>query len=410
MRIGPWSLLGLVALGTAGIGGALLALSSRSTPAHRPGYAEAVRGLDDWVDVNVGRSRRDPRSWLALANLGEAYRQRALLTGDELDLGRAERSLEDAFIAAPGAAGPWLARAKLSATLHRWNEIERDLAHVDATTMVDDADLAGAEGLRAERAFQRGDYARAIAGYRRAAELDPGPARLATLASGLAVTGGGTEAEILFSRAEAACTPADPVTAAWVELERANTAFELEHFDEALTRATHAEQLLPGWWRARGRIADARAALGQHDAAITDYRGLIARTQRAEYMDALARELRVAGDPEADRWIARAGTIYDAQLATDPEAAWAHAFQHFLDFGDPQRALDLAERDHALRPGGETTLRLALADLRASRLADARTLVDALEATPWDVPRVGRAARLIHAAGGGNGIARGDAP
>ena len=48
-----------------------------------------------------------------------------------------------------------------------------------------------------------------------------------------------------------------------------------------------------------------------------------------------------------------------------------HAAEHLLQFGDPARALDLARRDHALRPYGDSAALLAAALLANRRPAEA---------------------------------------
>lgn len=48
-------------------------------------------------------------------------------------------------------------------------------------------------------------------------------------------------------------------------------------------------------------------------------------------------------------------------MARFPEASWGHALGHFLEFGDPARAVDLAERNWRLHPNEEARSALAAA-------------------------------------------------
>ena len=70
--------------------------------------------------------------------------------------------------------------------------------------------------------------------------------------------------------------------------------------------------------------------------------------------------------------------------------------------GDPDLVIALAERNRALRPGGEVTLLLAQAYLKADRVADAGQVIDGLLATPWrNVELHATAATVYRALGNG---------
>ena len=57
--------------------------------------------------------------------------------------------------------------------------------------------------------------------------------------------------------------------------------------------------------------------------------------------------------------------------------------EHYLAFGDPARALDLAQRDYAARPYGGSAIALAWAELANNRPAEALRLMDRLATGPW---------------------------
>ena len=66
-----------------------------------------------------------------------------------------------------------------------------------------------------------------------------------------------------------------------------------------------------------------------------------------------------------------------------PEAAYGHALDHYLNFGDPAVALDIAKRNYALRPNGEAASGLAWALLANHRPADALAAIKPILASGW---------------------------
>jgi Xaa-Pro aminopeptidase len=98
------------------------------------------------------------------------------------------------------------------------------------------------------------------------------------------------------------------------------------------------------------------------------YADLVARTGNPEFMDALARLLRARGEEaRAQAWIAAARRVHEQRLALFPEASWGHALGHFLDFGEPEIAVTLAEMNWRLRPNREAAQLLEAAYARAGR-------------------------------------------
>ncbi|MBA3708695.1 MAG: hypothetical protein H0W83_07750 [Planctomycetes bacterium] len=410
MPAGPWTILAVVAVVTVVVGGGAIAVGGRgassagsagdawSPPA---GYQLAVQDLDSRVQNAESRTRRDPRSWLACEGLAQAYRTRAQLTGDWLDYDRARQSIARAFVIAGNGVGPFLARAQLDASLHRWNDIEADLIAADDAMPKDD-ERASIIGLRSERAMQSGRYDEALDGYERAAGLDHTMPRLFALADAHNSLGEHDLADRLLDEAEHLAPGRDPVACAWLQLQRGVIAQDRGQFDEAQRRYEHADAILPGWWRVEGRLADVRALSGDTDAAESAYRSLVKRTSNPEFMDALARLARRRGDQkDAARWISLAGTIYDGEFADAPEAGCGHGLEHALDLDDDtSHAITLAEMNHRLRPGGEATVKLARAYLRAGRTSEAQALVEQTLATRWDTRQLhGTAADVFTAAG-----------
>ncbi len=411
--------LALLGLGT---GGALMVSAARAEPAAACAtsgwatapaahtYRDAVRSLDDAIASESARAAMDPSSWLVQGTLAANYRSRAVVTGDAADYERAQAALDAAFRLAPAGAGPFLARAQLHASLHRWDLMEADLVAVERG-LPKDWQRATAVGLRGDYALQCGQYARARACLERAADLDPSAARLCALAELRNATGDFPAADSLLDQAVRACAPRDYPQRAWLLFERATMVLARGHARAAAGWVARAQEAMPGWWRADGLAADIAARLGDAaDAAASDLR-LVRATGNPLFMDALARLARGRSDAaEAERWTSLAWAVYAQQLATIPAAAGAHALDHVLDLTqDGALAVRLAEANHGMRPGGESGIQLARAYLLAGRLADARVAIESVLASPYALPAVHRAAAEVYAAAGDAARARAQA-
>lgn len=155
-------------------------------------------------------------------------------------------------------------------------------------------------------------------------------------------------------------------------------------YEEALAHYQEADRRFDGWWLVHEHIAEVEVLLGHLDEAERRYRDVVERTNNPELIDALADLLEQRGHAdEAATFRARADARFEEQLEQLPEAAYGHALEHFLEHGTPERALELAEANYRMRPGGEATVRLAQALLRSDRAADARARLEPLLATRY---------------------------
>lgn len=350
-------------------------------------------------------------SWLAWQRLAEARLAQARLHADYPTFAAAEAALERAFaIAAPGA-GPFLTRAALNATLHRVDRVDADLAAVERTLLLSDRERAAVARLRAETALQCGRHAEAEAGYRAVLALRADAGACIGLAVLAAKTGDQDAARGWLDRADQATSPEDGRELAWVRLQRG--LFHLDHgrLDQAAAAYAEAETLCPGWWLVREHAAEILARRGQHTQARARYQALVAETGNPEFMDALSGVCADLGDATAAvQWRQRARSAWQGLLERFPEAAAGHALSHFLDSGDqPSSTLALAERNAALRPGGDALTALAAAQLAAGQTVDARTAIAQALAIGWDTAELHAVfARVLAAEGdqAGAGLAR----
>jgi hypothetical protein len=153
---------------------------------------------------------------------------------------------------------------------------------------------------------------------------------------------------------------------------------------EGRRRLELARTLFPGFWQTEEHLAELDGEEGRDEVAIVSYRSLVARTSDPEFMEALARLVAERDPGEARALLERSNAIYEERLAMLPEASYGHALEHFLRMvPDPRRAVEIAEKNCALRPNGEAKTRLAQAYLRAGRVADAKDVILEVTSSAW---------------------------
>ena len=355
-----------------------------AAPAPTKQHADELARIDQEIAATTQRAEAHPQGWLVLERIAGLHLGRARLSGDYDDYAKAEAALERAFTVAGKDAGPHLTRIALNFTLHRLDRVAADLERVEKYAIKTPADRRALRELGAELAFQQGRYADARAGFEAALAAEPEDVtNLARMALLRWKTGDFAGAEDLYGQALGKRVEGEP--AAWLHLQLGLMDLERGRHDEALAHYRDAAALLAGYWLLDEHIAEILTLQGQTDAALALYADIIARTDNPEFMDAVAGIHRAAGRTEAAApLIARADAIYEAQLLRFPEAAYGHALEHFLEFGDPKRAVTLAEANHRTRPNAEAKISLARAYLQAGRKDDARKAIDEALATPWN--------------------------
>ncbi len=360
-------------------------------------YADERGAAERAVRDMQAAIQRGPLVWPQWSNLAEAQLALAQLSGDYRFYLDAEQSLARAFALA-GSGGPYLARARFSFTVHRLDRVDADLLRAEREN---DPDTAAILGLRADLAFYRGHYPEALRGYRAALARREDLLGLVRLAVWHARMGNLSEAAALFDRGDAIYHGDSPHPRAWLALQRGLLELDRGRWDAALAHYHHALRLLPGWWLAREHIAEIHALRGDDEAAQREYQDIIGDTGNPEFMDAMARLLRHRGDePAAELWIARARKLYEERLAVLPEASYGHGLDHFLLFGTATEALKLARSNHALRPNGESQIKLVDALLNAGDVGEALRIAQRALASGWNTAALHAcAARAMAAAG-----------
>lgn len=373
-------------------------VTPRPRPAANASYAALLDDLDQRIDSLQRLVDSRPGDWLTRGRLGSLLLERASLSNKISDFARTESVLADAMSIAKQGSGPLMFGARFNLAVHRLTVAEEFLDKIDrrAVPRMDEAQIARV--LRAQIAVQRGQYEAALSELTEVAAVAPQAAN-AELALYHAKTGNPAEAEKLFASELETTIAKDPQRRAWLRLQLGVVAMERGELPAALERFREADDELSDWWLVREHIAEAYSRLTNHDKAIAILEELVRTVDLPQHMDALASLYKHTGrQQEADELIRRAGERWDQQLARFPEAAIGHALQHHLQFGTPERALELALANHEARPGGDAKVALARAYLKAGQPEQALAVAEQALASPYRAAKLHDVAAKAHAA------------
>lgn len=326
-------------------------------------YGDALQRLDAEI-VGVRRLSRDRSDqWLMQERLANLLLRRARLKGSFTDYAEAHAMLDRAFASAPPGAGPHQTQMALAFSLHRLGQAERMIGAIRHYAVRPEQETIEEITLtEGDIAFYRGNYPRALAIYRSSDAGSEGCGAGLRMANLLSHQGQPDEALSLIDRCEASVRLPDPQFLADLALRRGTIELQRGSWQAASRQFDRAARLFPDWWLAEGMRAQMMALEGRHAEAVRGFQRILKANDVPEAMDALASIHRAAGSREpAASWAARAGRAWQERLALLPEPAYGHAAEHELAFGDPARALDLARRDFALRPYGQSATTLAWA-------------------------------------------------
>lgn len=320
--------------------------------------------------------------YAAWAAAGAVALQIARMTGKYTDYRTAEETIDKTFTF--GKGGAHFLRARFNYHLHRLDRIDADMPRSRGM-----ASASGAKGVSAVDAFQgklamqRGQFDEAVKFWEAAEAKSEGAARM-PMALFAFKTADFDAAEEAYAYMGRNYHGREAEGAAWLDLVQAIIDLDRGRYDEALVHLDAADADMSGYWLVDEHRAEITALKGDLKTAEAMYREIVTRTDNPEFMDALASVLKDTDrDDEAQEWISRATARYEEQMTLYPEAAYGHALGHFLDFGPPQRALELARKNHTVRPNVEAKMLLAQAELAMNNVDAAKAMIDVAVATPW---------------------------
>ncbi|MEL6347955.1 MAG: hypothetical protein AAFV53_32915 [Myxococcota bacterium] len=370
-----------------------------SSPTGEGAFAEELAAVDAALTAESRRADASPTSWTARAGVSALWRSRARLSGDDADYAMSDAALDEAFSVAVEGAGPFLERASLNATLHRFPQVAPDLDAASAAVLVDDGTAAAIATRRGELAWQQGDYDDAFAWIDASRTLDDTVGGAATAAFFAWRVGDFEAAEALYDEAEAQYhgTAAEP--RAWVHLQRGLMDLERGQYEASLAHYLDADAELSGYWLIHEHVAEILVLQGEDAVAQAMYEEIVEATGAPEFMDALAELAQARGDDaEAQQWIDRASAAYEAQLAQFPEAAAGHALGHYLTFGPAEDAVALATANLTLRDNSESRMWMAQALLSMGDVASARAEIEVALSDVWVTAELHATAAEIYTA------------
>ena len=349
-----------------------------------PTYSAQMGAIDARVAALHRRVAAHPNDWLIQQHLGSALLEKATLSGSVSDLSRADEAIRQAIATAPKGSGPLLLAARFNFAVHRLKEASAFLDQIEARSLIQQDEALAVTVLRADIAFQQGEYAKALAGYQACEATMPGLCSEKMMLY-YAKTGRHADAQALSDAALARIGGNDPHARAWVLLQSATQRLDQQRYPEALARLEEANASFPGWWLVREHMAEVLSLQDNNAAAIPIYEEVVAQTGLPQYMDALAECYRDAGrDAEASQLFAKADAAWREQMHLFPESASSHALEHFMALQqDPALVVKLAEDNFSNRPGGDARVLLAKAYLSVGRSKDALAQVQALLASPY---------------------------
>ena len=383
--------------------------AATAATAHRTTFDAQLAIVDAEIAARKKVAERNGRSGLAFGMVASLYMTRARLSGDWDDYAAAEENVNQAFaVSKTGETGPFMVRARLNYTLHRLDRVDEDFAAASGLPTNSAATKRSNELFAANLAFQRGQYEAAKKALDEHAKGEPTLSGRASLALYHWKSGNFDEAERLYLEALEAYDGKATEPVAWVHLQLGLMDLDRGRWDDALAHYRQGASLIRGYWLIEEHMAEILTLPGKTDEAKALYQQIIDRTGNPEFMDAMAEIHAAAGEKEqAEQWAAKARAEFETQLKQFPEAAYGHALGHFLAHGtDPERTVQMAERNHALRPNADAKALLAEAYLAAGRLPDADRLIEEALATPMRSADLHAIAAQIKAAVGDKGAAK----
>ena len=286
-----------------------------------------------------------PRPELQVALAGSLY-HRYRIVANLADAEVALQLLDQAVQASPQNRQALRLRASVRSGFHRFDEASADL---DAAQAAGD-DPASLVDARREIALATGRYEQIAKPLADSSRTDGGLYELAFRGNLRLLQGDLAGASAQFERAQSEATDSSPVPLAWLHLQQGIALLRSGQPEQANRWFRIAHQRLPGYTLATEHLAETEVLLGRLDAARPLYQQVIEATGSPEFLHALAKLERQAGNEARARELEkRAEAGWSEWLSRHPSAFAQHAIAFYLDRDQATRALELARENIALR-------------------------------------------------------------
>ncbi|HKB32295.1 MAG TPA: hypothetical protein VKF16_00355 [Candidatus Dormibacteraeota bacterium] len=212
-------------------------------------FATELGRLDELARLLHSRAMGDG-SASAAARYGACLYQRAVLSGTPGHSTEAAQVVDDALARHPGWPDLWLLKAKLDFHVHRFHEVERDLARLALL-----CDCSERRAIAADLDLHFGRHEAVARVYRGLAVEEPTWENLCRLAN-LETQLGRLEAALaLYARAAEEITAKEMRAFAWLQVQWGDTELALGKPARARRRYAAADAAYSGYWLVEERIA-----------------------------------------------------------------------------------------------------------------------------------------------------------
>jgi tetratricopeptide (TPR) repeat protein len=334
-------------------------------PAAGPAMLTTDEAIAFWRD----RYERDPRDFISLTHLGEAFLRKGRESGDGGYASRAEAALRAALDLQPTDQRALSALSAALLAQHDFTGALELAQHVYAT----DPGSLQALATIGDAQIELGNYDAARAAYAELLERAPGPAVYARQAYLDWLLGRPETALDLMQRAagEAAARDQSGATVAWYHVRMGEFVFSLGRIEEAEQHFTTAGKHFSDYYLALAGIARVRAAQGRLAEAIALYEQVITIAPQPGFLAALGDVYAVSDQPDAARrqyeTLDALGQLAASNATGNRQLALIYA-NHNRKLAE---ALDLAQRELAQRPDIYSYDALAWALYKNGRYDDA---------------------------------------
>ena len=300
--------------------------------------------------------------------LVELITLRGLIIGRIADYVRAEEIAEQLVRNAADDSRAFLARARMRATFHRFDDA---LADIDRAVRLS-LDAETADGERAAIFQAVGRYDEALALREEAVKRRTSFENVAALVGLHAERGETQAAEQWYAESCSRYRGVSPFPLALLDFQLGRMWMSEGRLTDARRRFEVALRRLPSYAPAQGHLAEVEAELGETDTAVARLYPLALSSDDPDYAGQLARILAETGrGGESRHWRQLASTRFDELVANRPEAFADHAAEFWLGAGaDPDKALRLAKMNVAVR--NTPRARALLAQAGAASVPDRR--------------------------------------
>lgn len=283
-----WSAINGVA-GSPALRGVSIGLEN---PVPAPGMKTADEVIEFWRD----RFQRDPRDYISLTFLGQAFIRKARETGDISTYERAEAALRKALDLNPQYESTL---AYLASVLFVKHDFQGALELADRVYSFDPRALQALATL-GDAHLELGNYDQAEAAYQQLLERSPSPPVYGRLARLTWLKGRPEEALDLMQQAadEAKGVGLTGESVAWYEVQLGELYFNTGRYREAAGHYAAALGVFDNYYLALAGLAKVRAGQGRYDEAIDLYERTVAIIPQPEFLAALGDLYTITGQPD----------------------------------------------------------------------------------------------------------------